>query len=68
MHAADREDEPMCKVKGCRRPSFLGGMCGRHALERAQPSARSSAAHSSTVKVSPRRRPSTPARSSAAAS
>ena len=66
--ATGREDELMCKVKGCRRLSFLGGVCGRHALELAQPRARSSAAHSSTVRVSPRRRPSTPARSSAAAS
>jgi hypothetical protein len=23
----------MCKVKSCDRPSFVGGLCGRHALE-----------------------------------
>lgn len=23
----------MCKVKNCNRPSFLGGLCGYHALE-----------------------------------
>ncbi len=23
----------MCKVKGCGRPQFLGGMCGFHALQ-----------------------------------
>lgn len=23
----------MCKVKGCSRPHFVGGMCGFHALQ-----------------------------------
>ncbi|HEY7726376.1 MAG TPA: hypothetical protein VH880_13655 [Anaeromyxobacteraceae bacterium] len=23
----------MCKVKGCRRPQFVGGLCGFHALQ-----------------------------------
>jgi hypothetical protein len=23
----------MCKVKSCDRPSFVGGLCGQHALE-----------------------------------
>ncbi len=23
----------MCKVKGCARPHFLGGLCGFHALQ-----------------------------------
>jgi len=23
----------MCKMKGCSRPSFVGGLCGFHALE-----------------------------------
>lgn len=23
----------MCKVKSCGRPSFVGGLCGYHALE-----------------------------------
>jgi hypothetical protein len=24
----------MCKVKGCTRPMFVGGLCGFHGLER----------------------------------
>ena len=23
----------MCKMKGCSRPSFVGGLCGFHALQ-----------------------------------
>jgi len=23
----------MCKMKGCNRPSFVGGLCGFHALQ-----------------------------------
>ncbi len=23
----------MCRVKGCQRPQFVGGMCGFHALQ-----------------------------------
>jgi hypothetical protein len=23
----------MCKLKGCHRPSFIGGLCGFHALQ-----------------------------------
>ena len=26
------EGAPVCKVKGCERPHFVGGLCGLHAL------------------------------------
>jgi hypothetical protein len=29
-HGAARS--PVCKVKGCERPHFVGGLCGFHAL------------------------------------
>jgi len=26
-------EDAMCKVKGCSRPHFVGGLCGFHALQ-----------------------------------
>ncbi len=34
----------MCRVKGCARPPFVGGLCGLHAMERAWPGRRVPAA------------------------
>jgi hypothetical protein len=34
----------MCKVKGCQRPQFVGGLCGFHALQgQARPGKRAGA-------------------------